>query len=149
MECRSIVDAVTQASHYIASLAEGEIDALYLIRFDFGINFDLSTSFLKNDATDFVINNGEDGYDLCGSTVFIRIEHSFKTPDPTHIQFPRSSQFNQFINAHGITAVQSSVRDVPGTVLLVMRSNRESLPVKFCQGGIEFECRSVRIDRVI
>ena len=36
-----------------------------------GSNFDVSSTVLKNDTIDFVINKGEDGFNRCDSTVFI------------------------------------------------------------------------------
>ena len=45
MERRGIIDAVSHISHNIASLPEGEDDALFLIGFDFGEDVHVNHTF--------------------------------------------------------------------------------------------------------
>ena len=61
-----------------------------------------------------------------------------QTFDPANVQFVSSSQLNQFVSACDVSAVQPSVRNMPGIVWAAMQSNAESLLSKFRQGVIEF-----------
>ena len=63
--------------------------------------------------------------------------------DPAYIQFPRSAQLQQFVRADDITAIQTSIRNMPGIVLEVVQSNRESLSLKLRQRGLELYNRRI------
>jgi hypothetical protein len=74
----------------------------------------------------------------CVSTCLILFAALTQAFDPANIQFVSSFQLNQFVSACDVSAVQPSVRNMPGIIWAAMQSNRESLFSKFRQGVIEF-----------
>ena len=62
-----------------------------------------------------------------------------KVSDTANVQFICPSQFNQLVAACDVAAVHPSVRNMPCIVLAAMQPNGESLRLKLCQSGIQFQ----------